>query len=342
MTPENRTAALSGAGEGRRDDAAACAAGGEPEPGTRVLPKGRAAPVDVGEGRRVAVIVNGEAGSAPATHAPDVARDATRAGLQVVETVQCSSSDVEARLTDFCQRESVEAFLVLGGDGTARTVARFASACGAAIAPLPFGTMNLLARRVYGARSPRDIVASLGEAERAPLAGGVLNGEMFLLSAALGFPVPAAAARERVRGGLSAAPAALEDLSDALALAQQARVLYRCGVRHGRAAGLVVAVGMLEALTGDEVVERAPKAFSVAAAQPQSIGDLSTLVMRVVTGAWRDHPTLDVFAATAVRARMTGAVRVALDGDPVDTAASIRISWREDAAHVLAPRGASR
>src|SRR5207253_887514 len=59
-----------------------------------------------------------------------------------------------------CLRRAVDAapdlVAVIAGDGTARAAAELCGPDGPALAPLPGGTMNVLPRAVYGARSWQD------------------------------------------------------------------------------------------------------------------------------------------------------------------------------------------
>lgn len=67
--------------------------------------------------------------------------------------------------------QAVDMLVVLGGDGTISALTNHVGAWDGAIVPLPGGTMNLLARRLHGDRSPEAILADVlaGRHQRGPV-----------------------------------------------------------------------------------------------------------------------------------------------------------------------------
>ncbi|HKT53073.1 MAG TPA: diacylglycerol kinase family protein, partial [Caulobacteraceae bacterium] len=92
---------------------------------------------------------------------------------------------------DAAVRAAVEArpdlIVVLAGDGTARLAAALAGPDGPLIAPLPGGTMNMLAHALYGNIGWREaLTAALTHGVERHVSGGEVNGRRFYCAAILG------------------------------------------------------------------------------------------------------------------------------------------------------------
>jgi diacylglycerol kinase family enzyme len=103
-----------------------------------------------------------------------------------------------------CLRAAVDAgpdlLVTLAGDGTARMAAELCGPKGPLLAPLPGGTMNMLPRALYGARSWQEALnLVLEEGSERMIGGGEVDGRPFLVAAVLGSPALWAPAREAAR-----------------------------------------------------------------------------------------------------------------------------------------------
>lgn len=132
----------------------------------------------------------------------DAARNAFGDGL-LVETVSgADPADAFRRLRE----RGVTAVLAAGGDGTAAALALQAAETNTAIAPLPGGTMNLLARRLYGDTDLAALLPRLKAARPRPFPIAHASGRPFFLTAIFGAAYPLARLREGARrdgaGGL--------------------------------------------------------------------------------------------------------------------------------------------
>ena len=78
-------------------------------------------------------------------------------GAGIVEAkIWCGDADQMERSFTEAARQKLEVLVVLGGDGTIRHAAEACAAQGRYLIPLPGGTMNILARALYGNRSWQD------------------------------------------------------------------------------------------------------------------------------------------------------------------------------------------
>ena len=79
------------------------------------------------------------------------------------------------------------AVMVGGGDGTVMTAARHLMGSSCALIPLPFGTLNLLARDLGFPLDPTQALQALAKAELTQIDVAEVNGSLFLCVAVLGF-----------------------------------------------------------------------------------------------------------------------------------------------------------
>lgn len=223
-----------------------------------------------------------------------------------------------------------DALLIAGGDGSFRGAAEKAHAAGVPAAPMPFGTMNVLARSLFGEASPEEIFHRLGEARRMRLPTGCANGRLFFLTAAAGFPVAAMKARESVRSGeilpigevISHAAAAVEG-------AAQADIMLKFSAdRETKVSGVAVAVGAGEELLGFEPSSGEEMRGVVLA--PDGLLDLARLTGAAMSSDVANDPSTREFLSLRVELHCAGAAQVALDGEPLSMKSPVEISRLEE------------
>lgn len=149
---------------------------------------------------RVALVVNRSSGSLLGK--PDAAADLERrllaAGLDVGSVLDGDSTDIAARMA-YARDLPVDAVVTAGGDGTIGAAAEALIGSGKALAPLPLGTMNLLAKDL-GIPLDLDLAAAaFANAEVVAIDVAEVNGHKFLCNSMLGVPARLAERRERNR-----------------------------------------------------------------------------------------------------------------------------------------------
>jgi len=113
----------------------------------------------------------------------------------------CTGSEGLPRALEEMSSEAFDAVIVLGGDGTIRSIAQMTSEKGPALLPLPGGTMNVLPRALYGTSSWEEALQLvLQNPSLCKLSGGKVGDKKFYISAVVGAPALWAEARES-RGG---------------------------------------------------------------------------------------------------------------------------------------------
>ncbi len=127
------------------------------------------------------------------------------AGFALLDTGVADDAPLVERLEAALAAEP-EVVVVGGGDGTIRTAAAHLAGTEVALAILPLGTLNVLARDLGMPLDPPAAAAALGEALFCSIDVATVNGEVFLCQSVIGLPNRMGQHREKVRGkdGLAA------------------------------------------------------------------------------------------------------------------------------------------
>jgi diacylglycerol kinase family enzyme len=296
---------------------------------------------------RVALVVNEASGTASSSDVPALAKrmqcvlpEAT------IEVASVAPADLEKAMDDaFAQKPDV--VVVLGGDGTARSAAKRALATQVPIAPLPGGTMNVLAKLVFGHADLHKAIDDLGACEITGLDVGIVAGEPFFLSAAFGFAGPLARLRETMRPPrqlreiMSASFSCMRGLGPSLRGGLKWR---RAGATWRHAHTLVVALGSLERVLSPEEEElRTGERLQAAALTLRSVWDVAKLGGDAVRlRDWRELNQLTLVSARRIELDLHSKRPLAvLDGEPVRLSHVSEIAVQEAALPTLAARPAA-
>jgi diacylglycerol kinase family enzyme len=160
-----------------------------------------------------AILVNRSAGSFGLFGLARLKAAMRRAGLpQDVPLILCTGSELHDRALDLV-RQGVQTLGILGGDGSARTVALALRGLDVPILPLPGGTLNRLCHRVHGHADLGRTLRDLGHARAIWLSGGLANEHLFLVASGFGPWMAFHTMRETLRShGLWAGLSALKTL----------------------------------------------------------------------------------------------------------------------------------
>lgn len=149
---------------------------------------------------RVALVINRSSGSLLGRpDAPgEIERKLLDAGLEIGAVLDGDATDIDERMRH-ARELPVDAVVIAGGDGTIAAAAAALTGSDKALAPLPLGTMNLLAKDL-GIPADLDLaIAALADAETVAIDVGEVNGQKFLCNSMLGMPARLAQRRERNR-----------------------------------------------------------------------------------------------------------------------------------------------
>ncbi|WP_374574020.1 diacylglycerol kinase family protein [Phenylobacterium sp.] len=150
--------------------------------------------------RRVEMVI----GASPFGASPGAAEEAARllADLGMEGRVHAPEPAEIANSLRRAAEAGPDVLAVLGGDADVRAAVQLCGADGPAVAPLPGGPSNVLARALYGSCDwPDALRLALGRGRARLVDGGEIDGRVFLAAAVLGAPAlgPAASRPRRPR-----------------------------------------------------------------------------------------------------------------------------------------------
>lgn len=234
-----------------------------------------------------------------------------------------------------CLRAAVDAgpdlLVTLAGDGTARTAAELCGPDGPVLAPLPGGTMNMLPRAIYGARSWQDALSlALAEGSERTIGGGEVEGKPFLVAALLGAPALWGAAREAAR--YHEPIQAVARARRAMRRAFTGRLRYSIdGGPRDKAEALHFMCPHISRVMADE-----DRALEAAAVDVRGAADAFRLGVNALMRDWRDDPAVEVRRCKATRVWASGGIPALLDGELLRLHSYAEVSYRPAVARLLA------
>lgn len=295
--------------------------------------------------RTVALIVNARSGQLVGTDARGAIETLKQAcGIELIDVVEVGD-DFEAAIAAVHEC-GADVIAIAGGDGTARSVLSKLSECGcpAALVPLPLGTANILPRRLYGDRDAKTILSELGTYRRGRIDAGMMNGEMFLVAAAVGFPAVMARAREAVRPGsrTHAFRSAIRRARLAIKHMLMPRIRFKMRSGHGaprfRASGAFIAVNdSLAGFAGIEPPETEKPVLQCIAFRLRSMWDFVGLGIEALTQGLGHSRRTKVMEGESIVMTSKRALPVMLDGEPSFAHHHVRIKVAPRAVLVLRP-----
>ncbi|WP_404404859.1 diacylglycerol/lipid kinase family protein [Pelagibacterium halotolerans] len=255
--------------------------------------------------------------------------------------------DLEGRVEDRIARAAAsdaEVIVAAGGDGTVTSVAERILGTGKAIAILPLGTLNLLAKDLG---VPLDIdawFAALPGMTPKSIDVADVNGRIFLHKAVIGVLPDIAAARERIRG------------AGLLAKLRYLLYVFRRVARSRRFALEVITE------TGEKRIERVHAIGVASNAYDEAFGHFMTrqrldtglmtlykvsrssplgflrLAAGMLAGRWRDDPSLHIQPAHSVTIRSRKPrLQVMIDGEIESLETPLHFTIKHKALPILAP-----
>lgn len=279
---------------------------------------------------RIRAVLNTGSGSVNAASPARMAQIFADAGQGHAEIVVASPADIETTLA--AAMNEADVVIVLGGDGTIRTAAHGCGQCGKLLVPLPGGTMNMLPRALYGAKTwPKVLAQVLAKPRVQVVSGGRIGKESFYCAAILGAPSLWADAREAVRHGhlieaVKRSAVALEHSGEPLT--------YDLGDgAPAQAEALAIICPLVSRALGDD----AP-ALEVAALEPATASGVFSLAYHAVFDDWRHDPAVSLARVKRVDVSAEGRLPAILDGEKIRLGREARVMFRPMAFRALVPQ----
>lgn len=280
--------------------------------------------------RKVEVVINLASGSVSPDAAAEAEAIVSRFGVSA-RVCASQTGDLER-----CLRAAVDAgpdlLAVVAGDGTARRAAELCGPDGPLLAPLAGGTMNMLPHAIYGRRPWQAAFEDLLESgEVHPLAGGTVDGRLFLVAAIFGAPALWAPAREAVREGK--AGLALQRARTAWRRAFSARLRYIIddGPREKGEAVVFMCPTASRRLSDDD------QALEAAGLDLHGALEAVRLGLTAAVGDWRDDPAVDLARCRQARIWAATGIPALLDGESVQLGPLAEVSFLPQVARIYAP-----
>ncbi|MFM2041522.1 MAG: hypothetical protein RLY86_98 [Pseudomonadota bacterium] len=297
---------------------------------------------------KLTVVLNRSAGSLAGRSPGEAVAEVTAAFREAGHSVDCTivpGAEVAGAL-ERARDGAADVVVVGGGDGTIVSAARILADSGKALAVLPLGTMNLLARDL-------GIPFDIAEAARALAAGrieaidmGEVNGHPFLNNSAIGLYPRMVREREqeRNRHGLGKWPAMLLAFGRIIAHLPRLTVAIDLGDGQGpqvmETPFLAVANNRYDQGFGP-ILRRTSLTrgtLAVYASRHRSRWRVLRLIATLFGGDWAGDPELQVTETTALTVRSRRPIlRVANDGELLLLPTPLTYRIRPGALKVLRP-----
>ncbi len=254
-----------------------------------------------------AILVNRSAGSFRLFGLARLKAAMRRAGLgQEVPLVLCTGSELHDRALELVH-QGAQTLGILGGDGSARTVALALRGVDVPILPLPGGTLNSLCHRVHGHADLGRTLRDLGNAKPVWLSGGLANEHVFLVASGFGPWMGFHTMRETLRRyGFWAGLCALKTLRHDLFAGRLSLSANRqaCDVVIAAPGQVDEAFGL-----GTKEIDFPETRLETAQARFSGLGNVMWLALAVLFRRWRNLS----FAKTQISDRMS----VSCGGDEI-------------------------
>ena len=250
--------------------------------------------------------------------------------LGVEQCTMVGPEKLDERLLQRAKRFDV--VIVLGGDGTARSVAELAPRDGPPLILLPGGTLNILPHALYGDLSWRDALKAAferGVPMHLPL--GRANGHAFYIAAIFGAPTLLARAREAVREGNYLT--ALRRFRHAAARMFSHKINGRTGEK--KRFSKVDAVGVLLPSYSGELEGEGLEWVRL---NTDGLVDFARVGLRGLSDAWRADASIRIDVTKSGEVKSTGIIPATLDGEPHTFLGYVKITYARRGPNVIAVR----
>jgi len=254
-------------------------------------------------------------------------------GAGIVEAkIWCGDTDQMERSFTEAARQKLEVLVVLGGDGTIRTAAERCGAERSYLIPLPGGTMNMLAKALYGDMSWEDALEkTLAAPSAKALSGGRVADKQFFIAAIVGAPTLWTEARESIRE---------RDIGNAIEKGTAAfRNMFETKVRYfisGKKKGEAEAVAVICPLISEEMSD-SEQALEAAVIDVESAAEVIGLASTAAFGRWRDDRNIRLTKTKRVDVQSKKDIPATLDGERVNLGRSAEIDFVSRAVTVIVP-----
>lgn len=279
---------------------------------------------------RVAALLNTSSGSCDPSSRAALLAILEDAGIKPTKVWDVAGRDVD-RALDAAMESKIDVLIVLGGDGTIRAAAQRSDHEAPMLVPLPGGTMNILPKALYGARTWRQALTDTLKAPVVqPVHGGQVGAHRFFVAGVFGSASLLAQARESVRegdliGALGRGVAAVRQ-----ALGHEVRYRFE-GEPASKAEAVVVLCPLPPPRDDVEVL------LEAAAIDIEGAGDAIRLAVMSAFRDWRADQTVTHARLKSLEINSDDPIPAILDGERFTLGRSERVTRVRDAFYALRP-----
>jgi diacylglycerol kinase family enzyme len=291
----------------------------------------KSADLDVSK-MKVGVVINTSSGGCNSESEAEMLDVLSCAGVTNHKTWCLESDQIESALAQ-AARHKPNMLVVLGGDGTIRSAAKACSGTDTYLVPLPGGTLNMLARALYGHVSWQEALKNTFAAPATRmLSGGRTGNELFFVAAMVGAPALWMEARESLRD---------RDVIDAAqkgAVALQS--MFNKKIRYSISSetrGEAEILAIVCPLVSEEM-SGAEQALEAAAVDVENAAQLLGLATAAAFGKWRDDKRVRLTKARHITVQSDSDIPLFLDGERVSVGKKAEISFVPNAVNVVVPK----
>jgi diacylglycerol kinase family enzyme len=280
---------------------------------------------------KVGAIINASSGGCDLESEPKMLSILTRAGIVNPKT-WCGEGKEMERFFAEAAGQKLDIFIVLGGDGTIRRAVEACTETSSYLIALPGGTMNMLARALYGDVSWEDALKNTLTAPSAKvLSGGRAMDRQFFVAAIIGAPALWAESRESIREG---------DIVDAIEKGSVAfQNMFETKVQYfisGGMKGEAEAIALICPLISEEMSDSA-QSLEAAVVDVENAAEVIRLATAAAFGKWRDDRKILLTKTKRLAVQSSKEIPATLDGESVTLGTSAQIDFVSRLITVLVP-----
>jgi diacylglycerol kinase family enzyme len=280
---------------------------------------------------KVGAIINTSSGSCDLESEQKMLNALKGAGI-VDPRMWCGGADQIASFFAEAAGQKIEVLVVLGGDGTIRTAAEGCTEEGPYLIPLPGGTLNMLARALYGDISWEEALKNtLAAPSTRVLSGGRVADKRFFIAAIVGAPSLWAEARESIREGEIIE--AVEKGGVAFQHMFETKVEY---LISGKIKGEAEAVILICPVISEEMSD-SEQALEAAFIDVESAAEVIGLATAAAFGKWREDRNILLTKTKRVAVQSNKDIPAILDGERVNLGTTAEIDFVSRAVNVIVP-----
>lgn len=285
---------------------------------------------------KTGVLINTASGSCTPECEEEIATLLEDAGIQPA-SFWCGGGSIIGEALEHFRETKVELIIVLGGDGTIRTVIENKPSSVKYVIPLPGGTMNMLAKALYGDHPWAEVLQrTLTNPSIQTVSAGRIDDHLFFVAAILGGVSYLTSAREALREGelIDAAAKSIDALNRAL----EHKLSYKISETLE---GEADAISFICPLTSKILAAEAPVLEMI----NLSVGSL-TGVLKLASAAafseWRKAEEVVSINVTETTISCDSDISAVLDGEIVNLSTTASVSLAPESFTALVPEASEK